>query len=393
MNTPNPYQKPSRATRIVTALVTLLLFAGLTTGIYFVIDYGMRQRLATECTATTDNLRTVQARTRQLIQNQADTLGLSQDQVQDKQTVKDMDAARKSAKDLTNYSPANCQPSQNAKILRANKQEITDKYAKLNQTYRELDQAIRAAAASYQAKELADAKDALTSTLNSAKEVATKLQNSGNASMAMRFESVLHQVQQLANDDNVSEIKQAREQLDEVIDQVNNSLSTTAKEVNEIESKIKAITNQRGSDGTYKDTATNIIHTAGLKESWGLMSMQGACAISSEQAQSWVGAFCTATPDRVYISDSRPAEEYADSYFADAMRHEVGHYLIYRRCGTTSPRVIDGSGADTEAVTSAYAVLYLGANDNTLNRAADSRYHMTTSAYAAAAKIHSGQCR
>ena len=119
--------------------------------------------------------------------------------------------------------------------------------------------------------------------------------------------------------------------------------------------------------------------------------MRGACSITGEQASSWLAAFCSATPNYIYINNTLGSDVTSDAYFADAMRHEIAHYLIYRRCGTSEPASI-GSGANAESTASSYAVLYLGANAKTLNRAMDSRYHMNTASDEAAARIHAGQC-
>lgn len=378
---------------LAVCLVTLLIIVLAGTCSFIAIDYGTRKSLAADCTEMSDDVRLMQSRLRQLMSDQKSVISLTEDQVQDKTTIQKLSDKLKDAKQLLRADEASCDMDQSAKTLAKAKDDVTTTYDKLDSVYENLDRALQEAKASYEAKELSDAKEALESTLDSAKAVVDKLQSSGNSSLASQFNAVINQAQQLQDSDNTSQIKLVRNSLEEAIDRVSDSLSSTAAEVNKIEDNIKAISNKLGADGTYKDSATQIIQAAGLTEVWGLNNMQGACNITSAQAQSWVGAFCTATPNKVYISDQRPAEEYRDVYFADAMRHEVAHYLINRRCGTTSPLVITRSGVDTEAVTSAYAVLYLGANDRTLNRANDTRYHMTNSAYSAAAKIHSGQCR
>lgn len=381
-----------RTSYVIVAIIGVLLVAVIGVCAYAAIDYGTRKSLSADCLAVQDDVQLMQDRLRQLMSSQKDIISLTEDQVQDKSTLQALSKQVSSAKELIRSTNTNCSFDQSAKALNKAKANATTAYSKLEQTYSNLDKDLQAAKASHKAKELEDAKDALKSTLESAEAVATKLINTGSISLASKLNAIISRAQQLVNSDDVDQMKLTRNSLEDVIDRINDSLSVSSAYVNKIEDNVKRIVNQVGSDGTYKDSAMQIIHAAGLTEVWGLAKMQGACAITSEQEQSWVGAFCTGSPSKVYISDQRQPEEYQDVYFADAMRHEVAHYLIYRRCNTTSPAVIVRSGVDTEAATSAYAVLYLNANDRTLNRANDSRYHMSASAYSAAAKIHSGQC-
>ena len=172
---------------------------------------------------------------------------------------------------------------------------------------------------------------------------------------------------------------------------VSASLSAENEAIIDIEEAVSQIATYVGSDGSYTESAVQILSAAGLEPVWGLEQMRGACQISNEQLSSWLAAFCSATPDKVYINTNLGADVTNDAYFADAMRHEIAHYLIYRRCGTSDPPSI-GSQANAESVASSYAVLYLGANAKTLNRALDSRYHMDQASDEAAARIHAGQC-
>ena len=224
------------------------------------------------------------------------------------------------------------------------------------------------------AKQLNDARVALRSTILSAKL------NQTIANASTYLEST-----------NVASIGQARRQMDSLIDQINQLISATNAELLQIEERLRATPTVADGNGNYTQSATNIVNAAGLKVVWGLEQMRGYCTITEQNIASWMAAFCTGAPGNVYINNRMSARASFDRYFADAMRHEVGHYLIFRRCGTTEPASI-GSQANAESTASSYAVLYLGANANTLNRATDARYHMDELSDQAAARIHAGQC-
>ena len=179
--------------------------------------------------------------------------------------------------------------------------------------------------------------------------------------------------------------------LTKLTDEVNDQLLAANQELLDIETAVSNIATYASADGSYIDSAMDILSAAKLQPVWGLEKMRGACSITGEQASSWLAAFCSATPNYIYINNTLGSDVTSDAYFADAMRHEIAHYLIYRRCGTSEPASI-GSGANAESTASSYAVLYLGANAKTLNRAMDSRYHMNTASDEAAARIHAGQC-
>ena len=239
------------------------------------------------------------------------------------------------------------------------------------------------------AKQLNDARVALRSTILSAKRLS--------GSQWMRAETRAKLNQTIANagayleSTDVASIGRARRQMDSLIDQINQLISATNAELLQIEERLRATPTVADGNGNYAQSATNIVNAAGLKVVWGLEQMRGYCTITEQNIASWMAAFCTGAPGNVYINNRMSARASFDRYFADAMRHEVGHYLIFRRCGTTEPASI-GSQANAESTASSYAVLYLGANANTLNRATDARYHMDELSDQAAARIHAGQC-
>jgi len=77
--------------------------------------------------------------------------------------------------------------------------------------------------------------------------------------------------------------------------------------------------------------------------------------------------------------------------FMDTVRHELAHLVIHQRCGTSEP--VEGT-VELEAVTSSYAVLYLGADRDALGDAtsAYAEYEMTTQTDETATWIHAGVC-
>lgn len=241
----------------------------------------------------------------------------------------------------------------------------------------------------HQRKLLADAKSALSSTILSVESLSrnTTLSDETRTSLAQAALSA----RRVSTGDDVNTIEATRKELDDAVNKVNDEITRNNQEILQIESAVRAIKSTADASGSYASSAVSIIRAGGLNEVWGLNQMNGACAITSEQQRSWLAAYCEATPSRVYINNALSGDTVNDSYFADAMRHEVAHHLIHRRCGTTSPASI-GSGANAESVASSYAVLYLGANASTLNRAVDSRYYMNQASDDAAARIHAGQC-
>lgn len=242
---------------------------------------------------------------------------------------------------------------------------------------------------SHQRKLLADARSALNSTILSVESLAQNTTLSSDT--RTRLAQAALAARAASNSSSVSTVESTRKELDDLVNSVNDEISRSNQEVLGIETAVRAIKTTVDSSGSYVDSALKIIHAGGLSEVWGLSAMRGACAITAEQQRSWLAAYCEATPTRVYINNTLGADTTKDSYFADAMRHEVAHHLIHRRCGTTEPASI-GDSANAESVASSYAVLYLGANAATLNRATDSRYYMNQASDDAAARIHAGQC-
>lgn len=330
---------------------------------------------------------------RELLDDSQDLLDITTDDVldTDKSIVNNFQSAYKQAREELEK-----QPDENQCASGRSNDELTQAIADLASSYNllsELGYRIDDGGADVELaneiKLLADAKSALSSTLLSAQTLSQNRVVS--ASVRTQLNRAISLASGILETGDLDDIESARDQLDDIIQQVNDALSAENEAIIDIEEAVSQIATYVGSDGSYTESAVQILSAAGLEPVWGLERMRGACQISNEQLSSWLAAFCSATPGKVYINTNLGTDVTNDAYFADAMRHEIAHYLIYRRCGTSDPPSI-GNQANAESVASSYAVLYLGANAKTLNRALDSRYHMDQASDEAAARIHAGQC-
>lgn len=130
--------------------------------------------------------------------------------------------------------------------------------------------------------------------------------------------------------------------------------------------------------------------SVGARIEWGIAPMLEHCT-SSGPRRRLHGAFCPRTPDVVYINP------YATSFSSDlrngstasTLRHELAHRAMLLACGTVSPRAANGRD---EAVASAYAIRYYGADHDSLTRGHGAEYQVRDGDYEAAALIHAGFC-
>lgn len=382
-------QQRSQRQRIVVSLVSTFVFAVVVTLAAMVVGH---YNLVATCELTQAAYGRQATQLRRLIDSNAQTAKITTDDVatDDAAVVNDFQSSYKQAKEmLDNRVDGQCASGERNAALNQTISQLEQAVAKMNDLAASIGSGASQVTTANQNKQLADAKSALKSTILSVESL------SQNRNLSASTRTQLNQAAATAGgileSDNLSNIVSARKQMDDIVKQVNDALSSTNESLLEIEQKVSAVTNQADGSGSYVTSAVNILNTAGLQEVWGLSNMRGACSITDEQAASWIAAFCSATPSKVYINSQLPLSTTNDVYFADAMRHEIGHYLIYRRCGTSEPASI-GSQANAESTASSYAVLYLGANANTLNRAGDERYHMNQASDEAAARIHAGQC-
>ena len=383
------HQHHSRRRVISTVIISLLVACVSVGGALFI----GHQRLVATCSETMKSYQQQAEQLQQLLDDNADALDITTDDVLDenKSVVNDFQTAYKQAEEELANAPSDdqCASGQNSDGLKSATAELASATLTLSDLYYQVDNGAENVQLANQIKLLADARSALNSTMLSAQAL------SRNQSLSSKVRTQLSRAVSLASNvmetNDLDDIQDARDQLDEIIDEVNDQLLAANQELLDIEAAVSNIATYASADGSYIDSAMDILSAAKLQPVWGLEKMRGACSITGEQASSWLAAFCSATPNYIYINNTLGSDVTSDAYFADAMRHEIAHYLIYRRCGTSEPASI-GSGANAESTASSYAVLYLGANAKTLNRAMDSRYHMNTASDEAAARIHAGQC-
>ena len=376
--------------RVISTVVISLLVACVSVGGALFIGH---QRLVATCSEATKSYQQQAEQLQQLLDDNADALDITTDDVlnENKSVVNDFQTAYKQAEEELANAPSDdqCASGQNSDGLKSATAELASATLTLSDLYYQVDNGAENVQLANQIKLLADARSALNSTMLSAQAL------SRNQSLSSEVRTQLSRAVSLASNvmetNDLDDIQDARDQLDEIIDEVNDQLLAANQELLDIEAAVSNIATYASADGSYIDSAMDILSAAKLQPVWGLEKMRGACSITGEQASSWLAAFCSATPNYIYINNTLGSDVTSDAYFADAMRHEIAHYLIYRRCGTSEPASI-GSGANAESTASSYAVLYLGANAKTLNRAMDSRYHMNTASDEAAARIHAGQC-
>ena len=376
--------------RVISTVIISLLVACVSVGGALLIGH---QRLVATCSETMKSYQQQAEQLQQLLDDNADALDITTDDVLDenKSVVNDFQTAYKQAEEELANAPSDdqCASGQNSDGLKSATAELASATLTLSDLYYQVDNGAENVQLANQIKLLADARSALNSTMLSAQAL------SRNQSLSSKVRTQLSRAVSLASNvmetNDLDDIQDARDQLDEIIDEVNDQLLAANQELLDIEVAVSNIATYASADGSYIDSAMDILSAAKLQPVWGLEKMRGACSITGEQASSWLAAFCSATPNYIYINNTLGSDVTSDAYFADAMRHEIAHYLIYRRCGTSEPASI-GSGANAESTASSYAVLYLGANAKTLNRAMDSRYHMNTASDEAAARIHAGQC-
>ena len=376
--------------RVISTVIISLLVACVSVGGALLIGH---QRLVATCSETMKSYQQQAEQLQQLLDDNADALDITTDDVLDenKSVVNDFQTAYKQAEEELANAPSDdqCASGQNSDGLKSATAELASATLTLSDLYYQVDNGAENVQLANQIKLLADARLALNSTMLSAQAL------SQNQSLSSEVRTQLSRAVSLASNvmetNDLDDIQDARDQLDEIIDEVNDQLLAANQELLDIEAAVSNIATYASADGSYIDSAMDILSAAKLQPVWGLEKMRGACSITGEQTSSWLAAFCSATPNYIYINNTLGSDVTSDAYFADAMRHEIAHYLIYRRCGTSEPASI-GSGANAESTASSYAVLYLGANAKTLNRAMDSRYHMNTASDEAAARIHAGQC-
>ncbi|GAA3659544.1 DUF2510 domain-containing protein [Microbacterium marinilacus] len=128
-----------------------------------------------------------------------------------------------------------------------------------------------------------------------------------------------------------------------------------------------------GPDGTYVDSAEELASYFGMSLTFDYASMYESCGHSDVPLETIIATYCSATPELVYVNpDYSDYDAYVSSpAFVNSIRHEIAHDQIAEVCGTVAPPV---AGAQLEAVTNSYAVLFLGADRAEFDARANGEY-------------------
>ncbi|MCL2869975.1 hypothetical protein FWF48_04215, partial [Candidatus Saccharibacteria bacterium] len=141
-------------------------------------------------------------------------------------------------------------------------------------------------------------------------------------------------------------------------------------------------------DGTYVCDLQTYVGKFGMVLDFNFDKIYDGCYGSpSGDDQYVVAAYCHATPTKIFINDKYAGypDDLKDIYIVDAVKHEMAHHLIGMICNTSSPAIL---GRMTEAATSSYAVLFLGASRERLSTGVPPEYQMSTKTDNLAHQIH-----
>lgn len=148
--------------------------------------------------------------------------------------------------------------------------------------------------------------------------------------------------------------------------------------------KDKVEKNLREASNKEMQNIGKILQPFGMHEVYGFDKVTG-CDLSTMDTNNVVAMVCDATPDTVFIRDKAITNSYG---FNSALRHEIAHSQILKTCGTYSPKLANGR---TEAVTSSYAILFLGANREELNSIENLEYKTDNQSDKMAKEIRNGK--
>lgn len=135
-----------------------------------------------------------------------------------------------------------------------------------------------------------------------------------------------------------------------------------------------------GADGTYIGAGEELASYFGMSLTFDYASMYESCGHADVALETIIATYCSATPELIYVNpDYVEYDAHVSSAgFVDSIRHEIAHDQIAQVCGTVAPPV---AGAQVEAVTNSYAVLFLGADRAGFDARANDEYaHYRTSA-------------
>jgi hypothetical protein len=145
-----------------------------------------------------------------------------------------------------------------------------------------------------------------------------------------------------------------------------------------------------GQDGTYRQSGEDIAALFGIDIDYDFRNLYLHCDGTNLAEEETFAAYCASAMKKIYINTGVEDFDWMarSPYYPAAIRHEMAHYLIGKICagsGSITPPIASGQ---EEAVTSSFAVLFLGADRTQLNSVESADYHMTASSDQIATTIH-----
>lgn len=168
----------------------------------------------------------------------------------------------------------------------------------------------------------------------------------------------------------------------------------TPKVTDDIESKVAAFTPYTDENGTYLQAAADIAAIMGLRLNYDFDSVKNYCDVSNTNLTEAMAVYCSKTPNQIYVNTNHQSYSYEvkSTRFISDIRHEMAHHAIDSKCGSTQPSIVIDKNK-IEAVTSSYAVMFLGASRDDLSNANDlDAYRMTSDTDNEANMIHANSC-
>lgn len=168
----------------------------------------------------------------------------------------------------------------------------------------------------------------------------------------------------------------------------------TPKVTDDIESKVAAFTPYTDENGTYLQAAADIAAIMGLRLNYDFDSVKNYCDVSNTNLTEAMAVYCSKTPNQIYVNTNHQSysSEVKSTRFISDIRHEMAHHAIDSKCGSTQPSIVTDKNK-IEAVTSSYAVMFLGASRDDLSNANDlDTYRMTSDTDNEANLIHANSC-
>jgi hypothetical protein len=146
------------------------------------------------------------------------------------------------------------------------------------------------------------------------------------------------------------------------------------------------------SDGTYVEAIKTYVSKFGMELDFEFSHIYEGCYMSEEDrtdGEEWIeAAYCHATPRKIFINNKFAIydKNLKASAIVDSIKHEMAHHLIGETCLTPTPPIT--AGKLPEAITSSFAVLFLGADRATLDVGSPERYHTSDTTDDIARQIH-----